>query len=200
MSRPDFEGARQHALERLERELPADLFYHSLWHTHDDVVPAVERLAAVEQIAGEPLLLLRTAAYFHDIGFIKRRQAHEEAGVEIANATLPGFGYQPKQIEAIAAMIIATRLPQAPVGMLQQILADADLDVLGRADFWQRNLALRRETEALGGSVSNDEWLRLQLRFLESHRYWTVAARSQRDQLKQRHIAEMRERLGLPLD
>src|SRR5207253_7236261 len=89
MPHPDFESARQYALERLERDLSPKLFYHSLAHTRDDVVPAVERLAATEGITGEPLLLLRTAAYFHDLGHVKQSANHEAISIEFAREVLP---------------------------------------------------------------------------------------------------------------
>ena len=73
MNQPDFERAKEYALKRLEKELPPDLLYHNLEHTRDIVVPAVERLAAMEGIEGEALLLLRTAAYYHDLGFVEHR-------------------------------------------------------------------------------------------------------------------------------
>src|SRR5688500_819275 len=36
---PDYEAALRYALDRLERELSPNLFYHSLQHTRDDVFP-----------------------------------------------------------------------------------------------------------------------------------------------------------------
>lgn len=196
MGSPDFERARAHALHRLERELPPELRYHSLAHTRDEVVPAAEHLAALEGVSGEPLLLLRTAAYYHDIGFVERREGHEAAGVEIARAALAGFGYTGQQIALIAGMIMATRLPQVAAGPLERLLADADLDVLGRQDFWERNRALRAELAAFGSSPSEEEWLRSQLHFLESHQYWTGAARLLRDPGKRARAAELRAMLA----
>src|SRR5262245_42409198 len=106
MEQIDFEGARQHALERLERELSPAYMYHSLAHTRDEVVPAVERLACIEGVNSEALLLLRTAAYYHDIGLLRQRINHEAAGAQIAAVALPGFGYSPAQIQAIDGMIM----------------------------------------------------------------------------------------------
>lgn len=103
MTEPDFESARAYALIRLARELPEIVTYHSLQHTRDDVVPAAERLAHAEGVNGEDLLLLRTAAYFHDLGFVVRREGHELAGAEIAAQVLPTFGYTPEQIEKSVA-------------------------------------------------------------------------------------------------
>src|SRR5205085_3432874 len=97
-TQPDFASARAYVLGRLERELSPLLCYHSVMHTRDDVVMAAERLAALEGVSGEALLLLRTAAYFHDLGFIEQREQHELIGARVAAEALPHFGYRPDQI------------------------------------------------------------------------------------------------------
>ena len=196
----NFEHARAYALRRLERELPAALTYHSLAHTRDDVAPATLRLAAIAGVDREQRMLLHTAAYYHDIGFVVQRADHEIIGARIATETLPSFGYTPPQIGIICGMIMATRLPQSPRNLLEQLMADADLDALGRADFPARNQALRDELVAYGGRWDDLEWYREQLEFLESHSYWTDAARQVRGEQKRRNvelIAEMIERFAL---
>ncbi len=190
---PDFESARRYALERLERELAPGIIYHSPVHTHD-IVPAVERLAAPEGVTGADLLLLRTAAYFHDLGFVIQYQDHEGASARIAAEVLPGLCYTPAQVNSIVGMILATRLPQSPHNLLEELLADADLDVLGRDDFMPRNKDLQAELAAMGRPTTEQEWYRSQLNFLRSHRYWTSAARRLRDSGKQANIAAL-ERL-----
>jgi len=190
MSKPDFEGARQYVIERLEQELPDSLTYHCMAHTQDDVVPAVERLAAMEGIGDEDLLLLRAAAYFHDLGFIEQLDDHEVASVRIASEILPRFGYNPAQIDIIVGIILATRIPQDPSTLLEEIMADADLDLLGRDDFWMLNRALRLEGENLGQFVTDKEWFAGQLAFLQNHHYFTTSAKTLRQENKQRHIEE----------
>lgn len=196
MSRPDFERARQYAVDRLTLQLAPELAYHTAWHTCDDVVPAVERLVAHERITAADFLLLRTAAYFHDIGFVEQRLEHEAASVRIARAVLPAFGYDDAALDAVSAIIMATRLPQQPTSVLGALLADADLDVLGRADFWPRNVLLRAELAAFEAPMSDEHWFRGQLTFLEQHRYWTAAARRLREERKQTHIAELQALLA----
>lgn len=196
MNPPDFERARQYALERLERELAPILIYHSLAHTRDEVVPAAERLATMEGIAGESLLLLRTAAVFHDIGFVDRRNGHEVASAQIAEQVLPRFGYSPPQIEAIRGMILSTELGHAPTTHLEQILADADLDVLGGQEYTRRSQDLRDELAALGQSFSDLEWYEGQLALLETHQYFTSSARQSRDAGKRRNLELVRALLA----
>jgi len=125
--KPDFQGAQAYALGRLERELSPKLIYHSLAHTRDGVVAASERLASMENVDGESLVLLLTAAYFHDIGFVVQCENHEEAGCSIAEEALPEFRYSSDQILAIKRMILATKLPQNPETRPEEILADGVL-------------------------------------------------------------------------
>lgn len=188
MTSPDYEEAERYALGRLERELSPVLTYHSVRHTQDDVLPAIERLAALEGLDGEALMLLRTAGAYHDIGFIERYTDNEEIAVRIARETLPDFDFAPAQIDAICDIVLATRLPQRPRTRMEEIIADADLDVLGRADYFIWNRALRDELAAFGMSEPDAEWYPQQLQFLQGHRYFTSAAHQLRDAQKQRNI------------
>src|SRR5512144_1634699 len=138
MPSPNFEQARQYVLDRPARELSPLATYHSLAHTLVEVVPAAEQFAALEKVTGEDLLLLRTAALYHDAGYVEQRQNHEAGSARIAAAALPRFGYAPPQIEVIAGIILATELPQKPHTFLEQIMVDADLSVLGQTDYLSR--------------------------------------------------------------
>jgi uncharacterized protein len=191
MKLPDFEQAKQYALERLERELSPELIYHSVVHTRDDVVPATDRLAQIEGIEGEDRMLLLTAAWFHDIGLIEQRDEHEAIGVRIASEVLPDMGYSPAQLEVISGIIMATHLPQTPHNLLQEIMADADLDSLGREDFLFVAEKLRDEQARIGIVFTDPDWYAFELDFLQNHEYFTRAAHQLRDAQKQCNIEEM---------
>lgn len=196
MSQPDFERAKRYALERLERELSPVLVYHCLAHTQDDVLPAARRLALMTGISQDEMGLLETGAAYHDIGFLVNREGHEKAGADIAAQVLPDFGFTPTQITSIQGIIMATRLPQSPRTLLEEILADSDLDVLGREDFWFWNQALRAELAASDTPFSDEGWYSSQLKFLQSHRYFTAAARTLRAEGKQKNIEAMKDLLA----
>lgn len=197
MSGPDFDGARRYALARLAQELAPELVYHSVSHTRDDVLPAAARLAALEAVGAEDRELLLTAAAFHDLGFVADSVEHEEAGIQIARTMLPQFGFTATQIAVVCAIIQATILPQRPQTLLEAIMADADLDVLGRDDFLLRNERLRAEMAARGQVVTDVIWYRQQLSFLGSHSYFTNAARTLRSKAKQRNMDVLATRLRL---
>jgi uncharacterized protein len=140
-----WEDAERYVLGRLERDLPPDLPYHGIHHTRDDVLPAVERLMELTGVGGEAKLLLRVAALYHDIGYVEQYAQNERIAVRIAEETLPGFGFSAAQIKAIAEIIMATQMPQAPSGLLARLMCDADLDALGRDDYMETALRLRAE-------------------------------------------------------
>jgi uncharacterized protein len=188
MPEPDYAGAVTFALTRLHAELSPELTYHSAWHTEHDVLPAALRLALLSGIPEEEQRLLQVAAAFHDIGFTQTRTEHERVGAGIAAQILPQYGLDADQIARIVAMIMATKLPQSPRTLIEEIIADADLDVLGREDFLLRNRALRDELAAQGSVVSDEQWVVSQISFLEQHRYFTPAARTLRSARKQAHL------------
>jgi uncharacterized protein len=190
---PDYESAVAYAVSRLEHHLPPTLLYHSAWHSCEEVAPRAEWLAKREGLSTEAQVLVGTAAYYHDIGFTRQINMHERVSAQIAQEILPQFGYTPTQIRLIVSMIMATRIPQAARTLLHQVLADADLDVLGRKDFAARNALLRAETIALGQAAPDELWYPEQARFLRQHRYFTETACCQRNTGKQENLHTIQE-------
>jgi uncharacterized protein len=196
MTSPNYEQAKAYAVRRLSRDLLPNLFYHSIAHTCDDVVPAVLRLAEGEGVVGEDLALLLTAAYFHDVGFVETLRGHEEVGIRIAQSVLPGLGFSAAQLDIICGIILATRIPQTPRTLLEAIIADADLDILGRDDFWDLNHKLRAEWAAHGVHSTDEAWFAGQVAFLSGHTYFTATARRLRETGQARYLGELREQLA----
>jgi len=197
MSQPDFERAREYVLMRLEQELPPNLFYHGIHHTRDDVLPAVARLAAMARLSKRQTLLLKTAALFHDIGFIEQYEMNEPVAIRIAAETLPSFGYTPKEIQNVQHIIAATQMPQTPNGPLENMMCDADLDSLGREDYFIISGNLRKEQESRGYVVSDRDWFENQLVFLSKHQYFSPQAHALRDAGKQKNIEAVLQRLKI---
>lgn len=178
---------------RLKQELSAQLTYHTVQHTEDVAIQA-ERIALAEGITDqEQLTLLKTAAYYHDAGFLVVYDEHEAEGCQIAREILPAFGYLPAQIETICQLIRATRLPQTPTNKLDMILCDADLDYLGRDDFPIISPSLFEEWKAYGRLTDPVAWMDIQIRFLENHRYFTTASQQLREPVKQQHLADLKK-------
>jgi predicted metal-dependent HD superfamily phosphohydrolase len=160
------------------------------------VIKRAEQIANAENIgSAHDLLLLKIAALFHDTGFLYVYAGHEEKSCEIARASLAGK-VSLADIEIICGLIMATKVPQRPVSMLQQIICDADLDYLGRDDFDQLSNYLRNEFLDFGIVSNEDEWEKKQLAFFESHQYFTRTCIAKRLPLKMQHLEQLKKRSG----
>jgi uncharacterized protein len=193
------EGAVAYALNRLAVELPADMTYHSLSHTSDDVIPAAMRLADLAGLGKEDTALLRVGAAYHDLGFTESPPEHELCSARIAAQVLPAFGFDARAIERVMGIILATRLPQGPRHLIERLMADADLDGLGRDDFFARSSELLAERRAYGRIVTEEQWWREQIAFLTQHKYWTGYADKLRAEGKARNLALLLERINADL-
>lgn len=188
----NYQAAERYIMHELQSHLSPTLYYHGVHHTID-VVKAARQLADAEGIKdGESLILLHTAACFHDAGFLTTYQGHEENGCTIARNTLPRYLYTTEQIETICGMIMATRIPQTPATHLERILCDADLDYLGRTDFVPIADSLFRELSVRGIVTNLQDWNRIQVKFLENHHYWTPTTISWRQTNKLERLTELR--------
>lgn len=188
----DFKSAEIFILEKLQKELPLNLYYHSFKHVMD-VLEAAKLYGRLEKISKNENILLQTAVLFHDSGFIIQSKDHEDIGCEIARANLPNFDYTEEEIAIICGMIMATKIPQKPSNKLEQIICDADLDYLGRDDFWEIGYNLYKELEIYGILTDEREWNKLQLRFLTSHNYFTKSAKKNRQPKKDTHTQKIKE-------
>ena len=187
-----FTTLKKQVLDRLANEINPLLAYHNRSHTAE-VVENAERIARIEGITGErELLLLMLAALFHDTGFLYVNNGHEEKSCMIAMDELRDWDFEPSERDMICTLIMATKVPQMPQTRLEEIICDADLDYLGRSDFWEISNNLKKEYLGLGTIRSEEEWLPLEIKFLESHRYFTEISKKIRAPEKQKHLKQLK--------
>lgn len=191
----DFVKAKEFIINKLTSELNPSLLYHSVSHTLD-VTNSVKQLGQMEKVNEHDMLLLQTAALFHDSGMLIQYEDHEDASTILTKKHLPKFEYSEKEIELINKMILTTKLPQTAHSQLEKILCDADLDYLGRDDFFMIAQRLQYEWNQLNiHKTTLREWYELQLHFLIEHSYFTPSAKTLRDAKKKENINEVKELL-----
>jgi len=152
------------------------------------VVTEVELIGWAEGLDDEEILLLKTAALFHDAGHTVSYDDHEYHGTQLVKEYLPRFGYSTVQIDVICSIIMATKLPPAPQDIYQKIICDADLDYLGRSDMIPVSNTLYKELKEQNKIGTLNDWNKLQLKFISGHSYFTKTARSLREVNKQKQI------------
>jgi ligand-binding sensor domain-containing protein/class 3 adenylate cyclase/predicted metal-dependent HD superfamily phosphohydrolase len=190
----NYRKAERHIMRLLEKKLSPSLFYHGIHHTLD-VVDSIERIAIMEGVLDEDIFVLKSAATYHDAGFVEQYDANEPVGARMATEILPKYGYTPEQVKQVEALIYATRIPHKPNNLLEQIICDADLDYLGRDDFFEISDTLRRELREHGKIDSDRTWDEIQVKFLNMHKYFTDSAIKLRQADKLKHLEIIKQRL-----
>lgn len=191
----NYHGAKAFILDKLRRELSGKLTYHGVHHTLD-VLAVVGELCSSEGMSPYETMLLKTAVLFHDSGFVVTTTGHEVVGCNIAKEILPGYDYSVEEIDRICGMIMATKIPQSPKNRLEEIICDADLDYLGREDFYSIGQTLFEELKALNVLDSEEKWNQIQVSFLESHSFFTKTNQERRTPVELKYLQEIKSILN----
>lgn len=190
-----FEDFKDRMFSMYEQKLPKKYYYHNLNHMKD-VVEQVENIGRAEGINDEDMHILKTAALLHDAGFMQTYKDHEHAGMELARQMLPNEGYSQEQIDRICRLIECTILTEEPQNLLERIIRDADLDYLGRDDYFPVSQELYKELLEMNLIKENDfEWCQGQITFLQEHTYYTDYSRKVRNPVKVKHIQWLQEQI-----
>jgi hypothetical protein len=187
-----FTRIKEPVISLLEKELDPRLGYHNTAHTLDVLRQAIV-IAKEEGITdNHKLMLIKTAAVFHDTGFIKVYKGHEEKSCEIAKEFLKNL-LPEEDIDVVCGMIMATKIPQSPKTLAEKIICDADLDYLGRDDFEPISKRLYEEFISFKIIPEDAIWDKVQIGFFESHHYFTKTSLKKRAAKKSEHLHQLKE-------
>ena len=194
MTPEKFDALKENIISQLKSHLLPGLYYHSHEHTLD-VLSAAEQIGKSERISENDMFLLKTAALLHDSGYLFTAKNHEDNSCRIARLVLPQHEFSEKDVHIICDLIMATKVPHHPKNLLEEILCDADLDYLGRNDFVRLSENLYREMRMFDKVKDENEWNEMQVKFFETHRYFTNTSKKLRAPVKEKHLNEVRSLL-----
>lgn len=190
------EAAKTYVANQYQERPHPTLVYHNLAHT-EQVVAAAEQIAAHYRLEEKDLLVVYIACWFHDLGYLMgETKFHEEKGAEQARQFLNVQQIPANIQEQVTGCIMATKMPQNPRTLLEQIVCDADLFHLGQKDFKQRSKLLRQEMELTSGKeISAAVWNRGSLRLQEEHHFHTAYCKALLQSQKEENIAKLKGKL-----
>lgn len=168
-----------------------DLFYHNLEHTENVVQRSLE-IAANYSLTEKELFIILAAAWFHDTGqLFGEPKDHEERSVTIMRDYLQAKKVKKATIDSIQGCILATKLPQQPKTLLEEIICDADTFNLGTKEFIETDKLLKKEFK-VRKNVAIDNWEKMTLNLLKKHTFFTSYCRDLLEKGKQKNIEIMR--------
>lgn len=186
---------KDYVLSILYSKTPSNHVYHDVDHTKN-VAETAELIGKASNLNDDELEIVILAAWFHDLGYIIKVDGHEEISASYAEEFLLNENYPKDKIEKVKKCILATKVPQKPKNILEEIICDADLSHLGKQSFKNRNDLFREEFEFyFGRQLSESEWLEKSIDFLNQHRFFTEYARKEYDEQKKKNIEKLKAEL-----
>lgn len=171
-------------------------YYHSYNHALEVMERAIY-LWEKEWLSEENIEILALAWLFHDTGFVIQYDKNEPIWAKIARNYLKGILYPEDKIKTIERIILATDPDyKSPVDILEVIIKDADMDNLGRKDFFDRANSLKKEIELIKNiKIRDPEWNHWLIELLKEHRFEAMTQKIERDAKKSENLKKMLEEL-----
>ncbi len=178
--------------DRLEVELPANVYFHNLNYAKQ-IYSHAGLLCKAEDLDLEEALMIRTATLLLPLGYITSYENPEKQAAAIATEILPEYFYSEKQTNLITNLILSTKLPASPRNLLEKIMADTRMEYLGRIDFIKLYKLLFLEHNEFHPPVEIREWKEEQINILASHEFFTEGARRLREVSAAEQIKKIEE-------
>ena len=184
--------AEKYVIQLLNKKLDSKFIYHNLAHTQR-VVKKANELAELTNLNEKDKTLLLLSAWFHDTGYTKSIENHEDESAKIASAFLKENKLVENDIKSVSDLILATKMEYQPKNQLEKIIRDADCAHLGGKNYADVSELLRKEWELTCNKTLNEEdWLAANIDFLSSkHKFHTDEAAANWDKTKGKNLSQL---------
>ena len=181
-------------VERFYHEsISSEYVYHNFAHTCD-VVESVQLIGAGYTLSNEELEVLQLAAWFHDTGYDKGPEQHEERSCDHAKAFLQKRNYPSENLRKVISCILATAINYKPQNLIEMIMRDADVSHLGSKLYWDRCSRVREELGITRNMLmSGKEWVDFELDFINNHEFHTEVANELYNSRKKKNIKQLKK-------
>ncbi|MCB0462528.1 MAG: DUF5706 domain-containing protein [Flavobacteriaceae bacterium] len=186
------EKAEKFVFDLFKENLDQTFLYHNFTHT-ERVLRSLREIIDNSKVSKSDAEVLELAVLFHDTGYTKTRDGHEEESVKIATAFLNDNDVDNKTIEAVSKCIMATKFKDSPNSDLGKIIRDADSSHFGKKYFNEASEFLRKELEIQGiKNYSPREWLDENIKVLsKKHEFYTDFALKNWQPRKEKNLSKL---------
>ena len=171
--------------------------YHNFSHTQS-VVNATKELCEKEKVNTDERELLLIAAWFHDAGYTKGYENHENESVKIASEFLKERNQSEDFIKKVGKLISATGKEYVPKNHLEKIIKDADFIHIISPEYTSTCELLRLELKNTGiVDFSTLEWATENFKFLMTkHHFYTDYAQKKWQPLKEKNLVRIQKKIN----
>ncbi len=195
MSNDILSQAEAHVSSLFQTQLPSWAVYHNLAHT-EQTVNAVREIGEGAGLNKSDMEIALLAAWFHDTGYVDTVEGHEERSVQIAEEFLAQQNMPDSALRQVASCIRATKIPQQPQTLVEQVVCDADIIHLGKKRFFERSALLRMEMELRTGTAFTDkDWFQKNVDFASAMHFFTEYSRKEFGGRRRKNLLVLQEQL-----
>ncbi len=186
----------EHYVTGLFENLQDDtLVFHNLKHTQN-VVARTKEIAGHYHVSEREMLILFTAAWFHDTGYLFTEAAkHEAMSAEVMRKFIYENSDDSGIIDEIEKCIMATKSPRNPSGILQEIICDADTYNLGTKEFKTTNKRVKEEMKLKNIDIGKLEFSISTVKMLEHHQFYTTYCKDQLTETKEFNMKKLKNKI-----
>jgi uncharacterized protein len=170
--------AERYVMNLLDKQLPKEFVFHSTAHTQN-VTAGARYIGRKTGFDEYELLVLQICALFHDVGYITANENHEAESAFMVGEFLRSCEISETEILFVQKAILATKVPQQPVGKLAEVLCDADLMHLTGVDYFDQMELLREEWQITGRyQFTEKQFHEHSIKFFKNHHYHSEYGKS----------------------
>ena len=183
--------AEKYVISYLNKNLDSKFVYHNIAHTQR-VVEKIKELIEDSDLNEDEKLELLIAAWFHDTGFTRTIENHEDESIKIASSFLKSQMVSAEKIEAITNIIMATKMQFVPQNKLQGFIKDADCAHVSSKNYSEYASLLKKEWELTQNTnFSKSEWINNNISFLSNHTFYSDIANKKWEKRKGKNLAKL---------
>ena len=172
-----------------------NFYYHNINHI-EEVVENSNKICSYLNLDSEEKEIILIAAWFHDSFYISSPENHESESANIAESFLIEHNYPKEKIDLVRGCILATKIPQSPKNIFEEILCDADLFHVGSELFFLRNELYKKEIKnQFNSKISDKEFIQNSISFFSAHKFLSNYAKEFLEEQKQQNIQKLKKQL-----
>lgn len=184
----------EHVIKLFNELQPPQLVYHNLLHTKN-VVQRSREIAEHFELSDREMFIINLASWFHDTGYLFVKPSdHEEKSVLLMHEFADKHQI-PEDITAeVASCIMATRMPQQPQTLLEEIICDADTYHFGTKEFkFNNKLAGEEMRQQQLQNFSRSAFDESTITMLKDHSFFTSYAKDLLNSSKKKNIKKLKK-------
>ena len=188
-------AAEEFITNLLSEELPGIYTFHNLDHARY-VVESAELIGKNSGLTEQDIDLLKICAWFHDAGYIKGGDNHEQESARLAAEFLSSKGIQTHLIKQVQEIILSTSIPQKPMDIISMMMCDADLRHLGEEDYFSivDNLRLEHSNHR-GKKLGRRKFYKMSVKFFKEHHYHTRFGKEVLQPVKEKNFKLLQKKI-----